>query len=385
MLILTLTITAFTSEDDPGSSAQFAGDYSAVFPLLVVSVFISLMASRDIVFYSTQRSRGDIIAVPEVLCQPGKAGAPVVIRYTSSDDDYSSSDESISTPDSYDSDLELAQSNGKQPISDIFAARDNELPFVNMLHSSESKKKENNVTSPKSEAHRNDQRKRELFDLMNEAHGRQLSSSRLDELLGIPIASTKNMQSTTNTSDINSHRRSQSLPFDSPPPEKFSYQTSATIRPAKVNSRSGSRERSNSKGSLVRVPSFGSLDDHQPSLLDQARLRSASSAPDSSHRRVPSLPSASGQSYSNNSRHRRFPSTASSTGGNAVDINRKHNRIPSIGMHSRKNSESSGKHHANHNMPTMIDTGALSIEDIEQSFNEVLTYNKPPTPSRLGH
>ena len=89
MLILTLTISAFKPGDDPLGQYMVGGDYSAVFPLLVVSVFIALMAARDTVFYIAQTSRGDITAVPEVLCQPNKVGAPVVLRYAGgeSDDD----------------------------------------------------------------------------------------------------------------------------------------------------------------------------------------------------------------------------------------------------------------------------------------------------------
>jgi H+/Cl- antiporter ClcA len=80
MLILTLTISAFDQGDSSGTGYT-AGDYSAVFPLLVVSVFVSLMISRGTVFYAAQRSRGDIMALPQVLCEPGKEGAPLIIDY----------------------------------------------------------------------------------------------------------------------------------------------------------------------------------------------------------------------------------------------------------------------------------------------------------------
>ena len=60
MLILTLTISAFDPDGETGSGFNtVAGDYSAVFPLLVVSVFVSLMVSRDTIFYKMQRERGD--------------------------------------------------------------------------------------------------------------------------------------------------------------------------------------------------------------------------------------------------------------------------------------------------------------------------------------
>uniref|UniRef100_A0A7S2KZS1 Chloride channel protein n=1 Tax=Leptocylindrus danicus TaxID=163516 RepID=A0A7S2KZS1_9STRA len=69
MLILTLTISSFSEE-----GVDTSGDYSAVFPLLVVACFISLMCTRSTVFYAKQRSRGDIIATPENLCEPMKHG-----------------------------------------------------------------------------------------------------------------------------------------------------------------------------------------------------------------------------------------------------------------------------------------------------------------------
>lgn len=71
ILILTLTIDAFNPEGDGAAGVKVAGDYSAVFPLLTVAVFVSCQISRGIVFYEKQRSRGDIMATPEVLCEPG--------------------------------------------------------------------------------------------------------------------------------------------------------------------------------------------------------------------------------------------------------------------------------------------------------------------------
>jgi len=75
MLILTLTISSFGAAQGDFSGGSFGGgDYSAVFPLLVVACFISLMCTRDEKFYEAQRNRGDIIASPEVLCEPMKHG-----------------------------------------------------------------------------------------------------------------------------------------------------------------------------------------------------------------------------------------------------------------------------------------------------------------------
>lgn len=110
MLILTLTISAFKTQEDLSGQILLAGDYSAVFPLLVISVFISAIASRDVVFYAAQSSRGDIIAVPEVLCRPGLSGAPVVLRYDSSDNDSTDSACSDTEEHAFDEKISLLKS-----------------------------------------------------------------------------------------------------------------------------------------------------------------------------------------------------------------------------------------------------------------------------------
>ena len=77
ILILTLTIGAFTDNVVIGGNEitkDSGGDYAAVFPLLVVSCFVSLMVSRGRIFYKQQRCRGDIVASPEALCEPKNAG-----------------------------------------------------------------------------------------------------------------------------------------------------------------------------------------------------------------------------------------------------------------------------------------------------------------------
>ena len=81
ILILTLTIDAFVPENSASRTLKVAGDHSAVFPLLTVAVFVALQISRQIIFYEKQRSRGDIQALPEALCEPGKEGKPLVMDY----------------------------------------------------------------------------------------------------------------------------------------------------------------------------------------------------------------------------------------------------------------------------------------------------------------
>jgi len=82
MLILTLSIKSFTAEFSNGVS----GDYSAIFPLLVVACFLSLQASKSFTtFYKQQRCRGDITAIAQVLCEANPDGSR---SYEEDDDDY---------------------------------------------------------------------------------------------------------------------------------------------------------------------------------------------------------------------------------------------------------------------------------------------------------
>jgi hypothetical protein len=161
-----------------------------------------------------------------------------------------------------------------------------------------------------------------------------LSSSRLDELLSQPIESTRSRA----TPPL--HRRSQSAPVYEPP-EDMNGKGAVDIDLEKKSRGleridsfrfDGPRERSNSvsnRGSLVRITSFGEVQDHQPSLLDQARLRSATS----DHRRIPSFTSSARPSP----------------------------------RHSRKNSESSNM--SSSGPPSISkESGTLSIDDIEQTF-----------------
>lgn len=102
MLILTLTISSFSSD----INSEGSGDFSAIFPLLVMACFVpmSLKFTRDCKFYAKQRCRGDITAIPEVLCEPYKVGKPGAGR-TDFYDDYSGSS-------SYESSRDMTESNG---------------------------------------------------------------------------------------------------------------------------------------------------------------------------------------------------------------------------------------------------------------------------------
>jgi hypothetical protein len=240
--ILTLTISAFDPESRIGTSMTTAGDYSAVFPLLVVAVFVSLMAARDTVVYSTQRSRGDITAVPEVLCRPGMEGSPMVVDYDNCLSE-TSGDES-----------EPATGGGDDSKSHLPEAREETMKEAELENSS---------------------------PLFRDASTTGQPSLRFDEILGATGARQESLPKT--------HRRSTSAPSES----HFDLKGSSLKRTQDQND--GGRIRTSSSGSpktlLVRVPSYGDVRDNQPSLLEQARHRSASSTVAASkHRRIPSLP-----------------------------------------------------------------------------------------------
>ena len=52
-------------------------NFSSLLPLLVVSVYTSLLLTKGFNFYDQQRHRGDVVAVPENLCRPDRMGTPL--------------------------------------------------------------------------------------------------------------------------------------------------------------------------------------------------------------------------------------------------------------------------------------------------------------------
>lgn len=74
MLVLTLTINSFTPQQNLVMNIN--GD-SGVFPLLVISCFVSLFFTRGSIFYKNQRNRGDLVVTEQTLCEPGKFGNPL--------------------------------------------------------------------------------------------------------------------------------------------------------------------------------------------------------------------------------------------------------------------------------------------------------------------
>lgn len=291
MLILTLTISAFDPEDDSNLTAV-AGDYSAVFPLLVISVFVSLMISRQSVFYDTQRSRGDIMALPEVLCEPGKEGTPMVLDY---DEDFYDGEGSEYSSDGYASDpnasqhpqeLHLTQEeiekefNFKAGEMAAVVAPEEPAPSRRVDRSPNGRRGVSPLPprprdkSKSSEDHANERGIEESAPLG------EMSSSRLDELLSKPLdyerpakAKHRRIQSAP---DVNFGKRfrNRSGTLDKNMIVEGSESEKAGVATSGRHSRSDSFN-SQASGKVMRVATVGHLSVEQPSLMDQARLRAA--------------------------------------------------------------------------------------------------------------
>ena len=289
MLILTLTISAFDPEDDSNLTAV-AGDYSAVFPLLVISVFVSLMLSRQSVFYDTQRSRGDIMALPEVLCEPGKEGTPMVLDY---DKEYYDEEGSEYSSEGYMTDQDTTPPQQEQQITqdDIekeFNAKAGEMtavlapqepPASRRTNSSESAGRGISPLPP-----RPHDKKKSSEELLGEKGNQEsaplgeMSSSRLDELLSKPLdyerpakARHRRIQSAP---DVNFGKRfrNRSGTFDKNMAVEGNVSESAGGGGRHTRSDSFNSQAS---GKVMRVATVGHLSVEQPSLMDQARLRAA--------------------------------------------------------------------------------------------------------------
>lgn len=286
MLILTLTISAFTPE---GLVAGYtAGDYSAVFPLLVVSCFISLMVTRDTIFYKAQRCRGDIMASPEVLCEPGKEGQPLAYGYEDDFDDDDYCDETSDVDFTSDGNIDdyLVSSPNNIGSSQKRRPDDHGGLTPSDIEDAFFKVQQATVTPTKSMLVR--QGYSTLEDLDNDL---------LSEMLGVSSSSP--------TSEKNkAHRRVRSTSDINPcfpAPMNITKSARGHVR-NKSESSSGNRSRVNSSSNntpaaLRRVCSFGEVSEFQPSLFIQARLRASSA----SRVRRPSLPKSGGRHSRTNS------------------------------------------------------------------------------------
>ena len=271
MLILTLTISAFTPEDSTTGFA--AGNYSAVFPLLVVAVYVSLMISRDFVkFYPAQRSRGDIMALPEALCEPCKAGAPMFAYYSAEEDEsyFTSSDEGSTEAEDSDEKLDALRNDNDDADLDGSAVSGTRTVGETIEHGdADSASSPDIVVVPGQGVDR-----AECPGNTRSVFRTELSSSRLQHLLSTPIPETIPI------SDLRTHRRvrsasdSASLSFD--PTESVPGQRRSRTTYAHDLDSIPDNAGSVSSKDLGRVYSFGEILDFQPSLLDQARSRASS-------------------------------------------------------------------------------------------------------------
>ncbi|GAX25176.1 hypothetical protein FisN_16Hh013 [Fistulifera solaris] len=357
MLILTLTISAFNpqNETEGVGVVGVSGDYSAVFPLLVVSVFVALMASRKFYFYTAQRSRGDILAVPEVLCEPGMKGRPAVIEYIDGSDD-----EGLDNDEGYAYMVSSAvEPTPHETVHVNIAGADYEATHVSPPPAGSPTQHDIEWGFAQTNAELSESRKRtsarENSKLEESSNLDLFSTARLDELLKEPLETDVEPPQTN-------HRRFHSAP--SIPRDAVRGRSISPKRPP-----AGNRDRADSgnlRKHMLRINSYGEIHEHQPSLMDQARERSASSAADSLHRRVPSIDANETKQHQ---RHRRIPSSPglprkSSTDGSVGALSSE-----STKRHRRKTSNDS-INSDQHKM--MEETGALTLDDIEQSFDQVM-------------
>lgn len=362
MLILTLTISGFDPENE-NNSFQVAGDYSAVFPLLVVSVFLSLYCSRGTKFYPTQRPRGDITAIAEVLCRPGKEGAPLVVGYEQSTDELSNDSEgsyyqSEGSSDDINTDVVAAVESDLtdelvRRSSESLTADDIEKAFQETIAGNAPLRKGRSVSNSPAVSEKDTFASTKPFL----STGKDLSDKRLNELLGIDPdgkTSTASNPGKAVSEPNGSHRHSRSAPLGVL--LNATHTRSSSRDSAAAGAATPGRDRLNSqnsmRGSLVEVTSFGHIEDHQPALLDQARARAALHSPETMHRRIPST--------------------------DTPGIPRAHRRTAS-GRHSRNQSGSSI---GSFGLDMSEVGGSLLMDDLQNSFSEIITETVIPRARR---
>lgn len=304
ILILTLTIDAFVPEDSELRNLKVAGEYSAVFPLLTVAVFVALQISRQMVFYEKQRSRGDIQALPEALCEPGKEGKPLVMDYDGklhaldeSDYDFETdSDDDMDTLNTEDNFTSLSQEDIEANFQDNNNAQ-TPLPTLKsqqVIMKDDSKEESsvqlpvepmvlNEPTSVSIQAAKSTTQNSALPKILNiekrkEPKKKKKTLKTLDRLFNGPIQSSttkKNILPSNSEKKKRTHRRTRSEPFIL---EDVNHRMDAMFD-SSSSTRSGWNSSPNwKKPILKRVDSYGEIDQGQPSLMDQARRRAASVA-----------------------------------------------------------------------------------------------------------
>jgi hypothetical protein len=335
---------------------------------LVVSVFVSLMVSRNTVFYNAQRSRVDIMALPGALCEPGKEGMPMVMEYEESgtyDDSY---DGNNFSDDDMDSPQEVTftadQQVGAQvaPVADTGKNETMNKADAKTLIASFAPQRGRELSSSESTNRRGrsplpprptDKRSGggELSLSGNKADPSDfggLSSSRLDELLAAPIEGTGKGDG--------SHRRIHSAPDLEKKLDKGGPGTSGSDRSVGHGSTGGNSRhvRGDSLGtSYRRVVTKGQLSVDQPDLMDQARQMSATSVmAESRNFRYPSIPSRSPRGHG----HSRGDS------------------LPSLGADSTGFA-----------LPVAAEKHSISASDVERTFASALNQDMVGNRNRAAH
>ena len=212
----------------------------------------------------------DIMALPEVLCEPGKDGKPLVVDYKGGLHDL---DESIYeyVSDTDDESWSLGDAKYRSVYSGT-SQDDIEANFAAKKASTERLTLDSPRTSPEKAGY---PARKTSITSSDGSSGRSSNAlpprpyekkSRLQDLEGLlidPIEST--------TSNATKHRRTRSEPTCVEESERR-----AKPRGKQTENSVTSFQRRNSAVALKRVNSFGQVDQEQPSLLDQARRRAAS-------------------------------------------------------------------------------------------------------------
>ena len=251
MLILTLTVSAF-SPSGGSSNSEGGGDYSAIFPLLVVACYVPLMLTRSLRYYSSQHCRGDIIAIPAVLCEPKKFGTTA---YPIHEPCYENNDED------HDYDESEASSDYE---SQSFDNNDEIMGETNAVLSPQTDNSQDDLSAAAIELQFNERLRTEMYTTIN--YG---SINSLDHIPKSPELSVGNRNQEI---EQGRHRRTGS--------DKSNGSLIFRDRRSRDNSverseRGHSQERSSSE-QLSLVRSFGEVDTFQPCLLTQARERGSS-------------------------------------------------------------------------------------------------------------
>jgi len=350
MLVLTLTISAFDPEN--GDSGPTAGDYSAVFPLLVVAVSIAQMLTRDVHFYGAQRNRGDIVAKAELSAPAGRE-ATVYIENPElySDETYPSDEDGILQVDNMVDEVGIPDSFDDYVPPTVDALTQDQIEREFQEKTSAHRRSVPPRSPPRTQTGTNygsigqgesgfgeDQRTAGSHARSLGAGLAKAASRRLDELLAIPMEKK---------SEKRRRRQIKSMTdFDTTAMSK------STVRRDSVGSRGGHRRVASglsSTGSpMIAVKTSGRIDEFELDLTEQIRVRTRSS---SYHRRLPSLP--------------RIGGTGSST--------------PRAG-HSRKNSAESISKVVD--LALASDSGGLSIDEIHNAMASIPSAMTPPRSSR---